>query len=617
MSNNNELLNKPLNNDCSLEDFRTMTKELKEYVWEYTSFINFKFDEVKERKIIERYNELLAYCLAKCESESDAVKKHEWVVEYLMERDFIDRFNYKKEEAIKHKAKDDKRHEEERNENKEKSINELRKIKNKLLPSPFSIQNDEKGHKIGEKVNVTQQINQTIESLISKDINLLPDYIGETKMISNSDYIDNSKNISPVDSRTIESPLDIISKFYGVVSDNNYFTKDNLWADRVRLFSLRRFLLRSKEGADIIDRIKPKDFEDLLKGFVEDQDMSRHSFTDEHRIKINSLALGLRFKQNPYNIDHALAWVNSAINKLIQYEIDMDNVFSSFARIYTGSQGEKTISTLLDSYKYKCLRNHNLSYNNNKFECDALWIRPEGIFILENKNYHGVVRIDENENFVKRNFEGEELDLDVSPIVQNKRQVDLLKGLLCEKCNLSDEFVQGLVVLSNANVSLINESKYPVLEMPFVDSYIKRNYQTVLSEGDLDRIYDILVSIKEKEPLFEATMLKVKKDPFDLFNKEIDHILNLVALNGVVYESRFDVSKTYYYREKVRSANMIVCKPHENDYIKTQIGVINDVKNIRNEPELKRLPAYLFHYYDDWYSLSLPKGFEKSTFFEK
>jgi hypothetical protein len=141
-------------------------------------------------------------------------------------------------------------------------------------------------------------------------------------------------------------------------------------------------------------------------------------------------------------------------------------------RIYNGGwEGEKQVAKLLASKlndDYYLL--NDLYLREGGGDIDHIVLGPNGVFVLETKNWRGSISCsgDEWQRAGKRNFAS-------SPSRQVKRNVARIKQIIDSSANLRPLgiWVEGLVVFTNNHVALhVNNPAVPVLKLPQLPSYI-------------------------------------------------------------------------------------------------------------------------------------------------
>ncbi len=141
-------------------------------------------------------------------------------------------------------------------------------------------------------------------------------------------------------------------------------------------------------------------------------------------------------------------------------------------RIYSGGwTGEKQVAKLLTSRlndDYYLL--NDLYLGGGGGDIDHIVLGPNGIFVLETKNWSGNISCigDEWQRAGKRNFSG-------SPSRQVKRNAAKIKQIIDSNPNLRPLgiWVEGIVVLTNNRATLrLNNPAVPVLKLSQLTNYI-------------------------------------------------------------------------------------------------------------------------------------------------
>jgi hypothetical protein len=140
--------------------------------------------------------------------------------------------------------------------------------------------------------------------------------------------------------------------------------------------------------------------------------------------------------------------------------------------IYRGGwHGEKEVSTLLShtlSNDYYLL--NDLYLRDGGGDIDHIVLGPNGVFVLETKNWNGSISCngDEWQRMGKRNFSG-------SPSRQVKRNAARIKQIFDNSPDLKSLgiWVEGIVVLTNNHATLhFNNPTVPILKLSQLPNYI-------------------------------------------------------------------------------------------------------------------------------------------------
>ncbi len=161
---------------------------------------------------------------------------------------------------------------------------------------------------------------------------------------------------------------------------------------------------------------------------------------------------------------------------------------------FRGLLGESLTESILnkniDIYKH-VIRDLVIPAENNKTtQIDNILITSKRIFVIENKNFNGIVKSNSNGEWYTI-LNKEKYNLNTNPIIQNKYHVDCLKRLL----NKDDDIFYSLIVLGyncknevfihdSSNISII---KIDELQQKILDILI--NDEQKLSHEEMDDIY--------------------------------------------------------------------------------------------------------------------------------
>jgi hypothetical protein len=151
-----------------------------------------------------------------------------------------------------------------------------------------------------------------------------------------------------------------------------------------------------------------------------------------------------------------------------------------------GSQGEKNVistlnRTLNDNYSII----NEVYMKGNGGDIDHVVLGPNGVFVLETKNWSGRIMIDGDQwNRPGKKVLG-------SPSLQAKRNTQKIQRLLDASGSLSGlgVWVEGLVVLTNphAHISISNPT-VPILKVQQLSSYIAGRTGKHLSQAQVQQI---------------------------------------------------------------------------------------------------------------------------------
>lgn len=271
---------------------------------------------------------------------------------------------------------------------------------------------------------------------------------------------------------------------------------------------------------DGLNKISGKTFTsnaDVAKTLIYD---SNYSDGDD----VNSLIQAIKFRNNKFEIDKALEWCEKAKTLAERYKNECTNVTVDYNKYLKGDEGEKEVRDYCARFKYPFFTNANIPFRSGQTaENDLIWIRPEGVFTVEIKNYRNAeVSVDEDRNVVIKSMHNDLIGND--PIAQCENHVVGLRTLL-NKHKKNDVGVYGAVVFANEETKINNKSDYPVVTFPFLNAYIEEHY--VKKDYDLDEVFVILSGELKQDLEYEYYVVNVKENPFAKINAKVEGIVKL------------------------------------------------------------------------------------------
>lgn len=181
--------------------------------------------------------------------------------------------------------------------------------------------------------------------------------------------------------------------------------------------------------------------------------------------------------------------------------------------------------------KYMVLNDIMVSQNNITHQIDHLIVSQFGIFVIEMKNYYGLILGDEyKDKWIQ--YLGKKKSYFLNPIHQNYGHVKSLE----ESLNLDNKYFIPIVCFSN-QAKLKIESKSSVVPLDYLVSTIK-SYQNIMIESDLKEISNKIVNLNitdknERKKHVKNIRTKITED-----NDKADNMIcpkcggNLVVRNG-------------------------------------------------------------------------------------
>lgn len=181
--------------------------------------------------------------------------------------------------------------------------------------------------------------------------------------------------------------------------------------------------------------------------------------------------------------------------------------------------------------KYKVLNDIMLKTNDMTHQIDHVIVSPYGIFVIEMKNYYGLISgTDNNDKWIQ--YLGKNKFYFKNPIHQNYGHVKTLEELL----NLDNKLFIPIVCFSN-QAKLKVETKNNVVPLDYLVSSIGR-YQNIILESDLEPLYNRIVELNIKDKLERRNHVKNIKNKIAEDKEKIENMLcpkcggNLVARNS-------------------------------------------------------------------------------------
>ena len=158
-----------------------------------------------------------------------------------------------------------------------------------------------------------------------------------------------------------------------------------------------------------------------------------------------------------------------------------------------GNIGERKVSkalNTLDNNEYKVVNNVMIRTDRGTTQIDHVVISVYGIFVIETKNYKGLIFGNEyDDNWKQVIYKRSERFR--NPIKQNYGHVAALK----ERLNLEKDLLIVSIIAFTNRASLKVNTKTPVMYDNDVVSYIRSYNNKLISEDDVKRIYyDLLMS---------------------------------------------------------------------------------------------------------------------------
>ncbi|MBU4535438.1 MAG: NERD domain-containing protein [Euryarchaeota archaeon] len=150
-----------------------------------------------------------------------------------------------------------------------------------------------------------------------------------------------------------------------------------------------------------------------------------------------------------------------------------------------GDKGEKIVAWCLDELT-KCIIFNDVNLPQGRGNIDHVILSPNGLFVLETKNYKGRFAVKGDEWFYKK--DKRIIKSKSNPGKQIKRNALSLKKFLDHSMDMDKVWINSLVVMVNGHVDIIDPTPHYNIIRP---SQIERAVKIGKSKLDLDTIYSL------------------------------------------------------------------------------------------------------------------------------
>ena len=215
---------------------------------------------------------------------------------------------------------------------------------------------------------------------------------------------------------------------------------------------------------------------------------------------------------------------------LLVLSILVDILYPKF-RGFMGEFWVKQELKKLPKDKYIVLNDIMVNQNNSTHQIDHLIISQFGIFVIEMKNYYGLILGDEHrDKWIQ--YLGRKKCYFLNPIHQNYGHVKSLEELL----NIDNKYFIPIVCFSN-QAKLKIEAKDNVVPLDYLVSTIK-GYQSIIIESDLQEIYNRIMALNIIDKAIRKNHVRNIKNRIIDDNSKIDNMIcpkcggSLVVRNG-------------------------------------------------------------------------------------
>ncbi len=202
---------------------------------------------------------------------------------------------------------------------------------------------------------------------------------------------------------------------------------------------------------------------------------------------------------------------------LLVLSILVDILYPKF-RGFMGEFWVKQELKKLPKDKYIVLNDIMVNQNNSTHQIDHLIISQFGIFVIEMKNYYGLILGDEHrDKWIQ--YLGKKKSYFLNPIHQNYGHVKSLEELL----NIDNKYFIPIVCFSN-QAKLKIEAKDNVVPLDYLVSTIK-GYQSIIIESDLQEIYNRITALNIIDKAIRKNHVRNIKNRIIDDNSKIDNMI--------------------------------------------------------------------------------------------
>ena len=180
--------------------------------------------------------------------------------------------------------------------------------------------------------------------------------------------------------------------------------------------------------------------------------------------------------------------------------------------------------------KYIVLNDIMLNQNGSTHQIDHLIVSQFGIFVIEMKNYYGLILGDDyKDKWIQ--YLGKTKSYFLNPIYQNYGHIKVLEGLL----NLNIKVFIPIVCFSN-QAELKITTKNNVVPLDYLISTIKE-HQNIILESDLESICNRIVELNIKDRLERRNHVKNIKNKVVEDKKKIENMVCPKCGGKLVYRN--------------------------------------------------------------------------------
>lgn len=169
-----------------------------------------------------------------------------------------------------------------------------------------------------------------------------------------------------------------------------------------------------------------------------------------------------------------------------------------------GKQGEKEVEYVLkwltddyyviekdckSKYSERCILLKNLEFIDENQEFDHIVVGPQGIFLIETKNYSGKLHVDNQGNWIRMKKNEDEWTPEINPLQQVTRHHVLMESIVGSNIHIID-----VICLSHPDIitSGLENSKVSVVKKDMLGDFIMKYPGRTLNKYEIeDIVYQI------------------------------------------------------------------------------------------------------------------------------
>lgn len=186
-----------------------------------------------------------------------------------------------------------------------------------------------------------------------------------------------------------------------------------------------------------------------------------------------------------------------------------------------GWWGEKKVSMVLSflGKQYKVFNDVLIKCGNTTSQIDHIVVSPYGIFVIETKNYKGLIFGGTNSNMWTQNIWGHRYQLP-NPIQQNKGHINMLSRVLPLFC--TNQYISIITFSHNANLKINVDDSHNVVHTIKINSTIHNYKDIILTDKQQKEYINVLqsfLSVSKKEKNAHIASVKQRNNKRELLVK--------------------------------------------------------------------------------------------------